>query len=163
MDALKMLDTAFEGPGYDIAGLPLCLAVVILPPLLAVLVSGLAAFFQRQGHALLHCINMLGLGLAYLAQAAMIAGTLACVYFSPKAYTIHDDPRMPSSLVTIYHAVLSLAVALGVFVLTMVGLYAFEWLLSSSAIKHPKELVLVTLVVGWASFVGEGELQWWQD
>lgn len=127
--------------------LPICLAIIVLPPLLAIIIAAINSLTQRYGHALYRVLCLVFCVAAYAAQVAMVLGTTACIYYSFGAYTIHMDPSMPSALAPLYCAVLSLSFGLGFLAIMMVGLYLFEAVLSQTVKKTPTQLTIVETAV----------------
>lgn len=137
--------------------LALCLTVVVLPPLLALVISAISTFFMRFGRVMLKILVTLSFAAAYLVQIAMIASTCLCFYYSFEAYGVHEDPEMPAVLASAYSYILLLALCLGFLVLIMAGLYIFEWVLTASIAKHPKHLSLAVLSIAWGSSLAAGK------
>lgn len=130
----------------------ICLAVVIVPPFLAIITSFANTFIQCYGHTILRILTILATVSAHIAQLAMVPASLGYIYycFQGGVFTIQVNANIPDSVAFIYTVVLLLAVALGFLGLMVAGLYLIEWAVTPVAVKGPMDLAMIEMAITWS-------------
>lgn len=126
--------------------LTICLAIIVIPPILAAVLSAINALAKGYGKALLNLLDAICTIIAYLAQFAMIVSALCCAYFGLDAVSIELDPAVPRIVAPAFFALVSFSLALGFVVFAIGGLYIVEYTVWSSAMKSPTELAIVVMM-----------------
>lgn len=138
--------------------LPICLAIIILPPAFAVVVSGGRKLTHRFGETLVAFCKSFGTLIVYLVQVAMVLAALVGIYFSMGAFTFHTHASIPIAVEPVFLAVMNFILVLGFLAMIMFALYLVEWATSSAEAGYPTKLRIWEIVSEYTVIGVQGKL-----